>query len=364
MTGSGITSFTLTAEPVTPAEQELLAPDLDSLGLGAEVWEVLHAMLGAGSATSRPLLLRALGAEGLRGLAFIIECRRANRALFSGRVADLFDRFSGPQFYWSRVGNLVDASSNAGFVAPGVSRDEFAAEALRDLCRRYLAGTVMEPGPPVAGSGYVAFPLFDHGLLDTRAIGDPDEWLGAHRNMRRKVAKFRNKGGTAEVIRGALDPATAAEVLRCLGSLRTWVTTPFQDIYGTMVTRASALDSSRLIHIVMRLDGAVVGYHSFAESPSGLHALSGAFDRERHSNFHAYENMIIETARYCAEYGKTVVEFGPVLNDTKKAMMSGFVRSHARVYSRMAPYRWSVPFVVGRSNLHPERIAPYARLQR
>ena len=160
-----------------------------------------------------------------------------------------------------------------------------------------------------------------------------------------------------------LDNPTAAEVLRCLGSLRTWVTTPFQDIYGAMVARASALDSPRLVHIVMRLDGTVVGYHSFAESDKALHALSGAFDRERHSNFHAYENMIIETARYCAEHGKTIVEFGPVLNETKKAMMSGFVRSHARTYSRFAPYRWTVPFVVERSHLSSARIAPYVGLK-
>ena len=208
MPDSKIASFTLTAEPVTPAEQQVFAPDLASLGLGAEVWDVLNAMLGAASAASRPLLLRAYGGGELRGVAYIIECRRASRALFDERVANLLDRFSGPQFYWSRVGNLVDASSNVGFVAPGVSREEFVAAALHDLCRRYRSGTVMEAGPPAGGTGYVALPLFDHGLLDVAAIGDPDAWLGAHRNMRRKVAKFRNKGGTAEVIRGALDPAT------------------------------------------------------------------------------------------------------------------------------------------------------------
>ena len=63
------------------------------------------------------------------------------------------------------------------------------------------------------------------------------------------------------------------------------------------------------------------------------------------------------------EPGHDAVEFGPVLNETKKAMMSGFVRSHARTYSRFAPYRWTVPFVVERSHLSSARIAPYVGLK-
>ena len=356
-------TFTLTATPVDVVEQAVFAADLRRLGLGDEVWDVLNAMLSAASAHSVPLVLRARCDGRLCGAAYIIECRRPNRTLFDGRIAEVMDRFGPAQFYWSRVGNLVDASTNVGFVAEGTSRDEFVREALAYLCRRYVSGTVVEPGPPRPGPGYVAAPLFDHGLLDLRAMGDIDDWLGVHRNMRRKVAKFRNKGGTAEVVHGPLDPASAQAILRCLGSLRTWVTTPFQDIYGDMVARATVLDSPRLLHVLMRLDGEITGYHSFAESDTALHALSGAFDRERHSNFHAYENMIIETARYCLEHGKTHVEFGPVLNDTKRALMNDFTRSHVRIYSRFAPYRWTVPFVIARSKLRPDRIAGFVDLR-
>lgn len=352
-------SFTLTGDPITAPEYAVLEPDLRSLGLGPEVRDVWNATLQAHSAASVPLILRAYRDGALRGIAGIIECRRPSGALFDGLAATVMDRLGPPQFYWCRVGNLVDASSNVGFVAKGESRDEFVGAALRELMKRYLSGTVIEPGPCVAGAGYVATPLFDHGNLDVPGAGLVEAWTTQHRNLRRKIAKFRNKGGTVQVVRGPLRPEDLAGIMRCLASLRTWLQVPFQDIYGAMVAQASRLDSADIIHILVRLDDAVAGYHSFAESPTTLHALSGAFDRNRLSNYHAYENMIIETARYCAEHGKTRVEFGPVLNDTKKTMMTSFTQSHLRVYSRLAPFRWTLPFVLRRSKLAPSRLSAF-----
>lgn len=352
-------SFTVTSEPLLPDEQEVFAADLAALGLDREAFTVLNAMLTTGSVHSIPKVLRAYRDARLAGVAYFIECRRSGQTLFEGAAGTLMSVLGGPTFYWSRVGNLVDASANVGYVSGRESRDDFVDAALGELQRRYQSGSVIWPSALDPGRGYVGSRFCDSGVMRLDDGRDLEERLQSRKNLRRKVSKFRNKGGVVEVHHGALSPETRAEISRCIHSLRPLLLTPFQDIYPAMVDCAARIDSKRVVHFITRIDGEMVGYHSFAESPSALHALSGAFDRNRHSNYHAYENMILETVRYGLEQGKKRIEYGPVLNPTKADMMDTFEPTQVRMYSRLAPVRWTTPLILRMSRVNPVRFAQY-----
>ena len=88
------------------------------------------------------------------------------------------------------------------------------------------------------------------------------------------------------------------------------------------------------------MDGEVVGYHSFVRMGERLACLSGGFDRSRHSTFHAYEAILLESMRWAEDQGVKTISFGPTTNRSKGALMDRFVRTEARMFGRfdfMAP---------------------------
>lgn len=161
------------------------------------------------------------------------------------------------------------------------------------------------------------------------------------------------------MVQGALQPGDFARVLHCITqSIGTApVRAPFQENYVNMVPWASASRAPSIIHFLARLEGTVVGYHSYLKSGTRLQCLSGGFDRTRQSNYHAYENILLETMRYAEAEGLRQVAFGPVSNPSKAALMPRAVPFVLRFYSRHRALRQALRVIVPRSAIRPSVFA-------
>jgi hypothetical protein len=125
---------------------------------------------------------------------------------------------------------------------------------------------------------------------------------------------------------------------------------------------ASAFDD-RLVHFVARFDDEFSGYHSFVISGKSLCCLSGAFDRTRHTNYHAYENVIVESIRFSLENGIRRIFYGPVTNETKAKMMPGFSRTEMHLYLRFGGMRSMMNWILQRSMLGKGVFQDFANLE-
>ncbi len=356
-------TFTLTRAAVNEREQAIFADDLASLGLDATTWLVLNGTVETGTRATIPKVLRAYRHDELVGVAYILECRRVGQCFFDGPVASMMDLAALPLFVWTRNGAMIDGNANPGFVAAGVDRDDFFAQSIAYLTRRYPYGSVLDYPEAFSGPGYVATPLFDSGIIHLEGVASVEDYSADSKNLRRKVNKFRNKGGAVEVIRGALPDDLRAEALRCLASLKPLVRAPFQDNYANMAMQACSLASDRVVHFIARLNGDVVGYHSFAVAGRSLHCLSGAFDRTRTSTYHAYENVILESIRFGLDHGLTTIYYGPITNPTKAKLMNAYSRCEVRNYSRLVPLRAVFPAMIRASKLAPATFKDFIGIQ-
>jgi hypothetical protein len=151
-------------------------------------------------------------------------------------------------------------------------------------------------------------------------------------------------------------------VAHCYSSLKPLLVVPYQDNYVPMVLRALAHDDPAIVHFIARIDGMFVGYHSFVVSGAALHCLSGAFDRTRNTAYHAYENLIVESIRFCLDHGLTTIDYGPIMNPSKVKMMTGYRRAEFRTYSRYPPVRAMLPLVIRASKLAKDGPLQYVGL--
>ena len=351
--------FDLDRQPVSAAEQRVLEADTRAQGLDGNYWEAMNGLLTTGSRSDTPLVLRARRGGQLVAAAYLMECRRITQCLFPGALGRALDTMPVPGYYWTRGDAAVDLLSNSGIVAEGEDRDVFYRDAIAFLNTRYMSGTVMEQRASRPAADCYETTMMDWGRYDVQP-GGLEGLLGRHSNLRRKIAKYRNKGGIIELVDGALAPDDVGRVLHCVeqSAGAAPVRAPFQENYTNMVRWASTSGAAGIVHLLARLDGAIVGYHSYLKSGSRLQCLSGGFDRTRPTTYHAYENILLETMRYAEEKALRQVAFGPVSNPSKAALMPESVPFVLRFYSRHRVVRRAMGVIVPRSALRPSTFAP------
>jgi hypothetical protein len=355
-------SSRLAREPITPEEQARFTTDVERLNLSEGIWDVFNATLQTRTKHSIPLTLRAFDNGSLIGLALIYECRKTGECFFDPPFSTMMDLPAIPMFVWLRYGTTVDHFANPGFVTDGIDRELFVGHSISRLLKHYLFGTVVEYRDSTAFDGVAKLPFVDNGVINLLGMASIDSYLARGKNLSRKLKKFRNKGGEIRIIRGALPPDLITAALEAFETLSFGMRTPFQDNYLNMAQAGLTHESSDKVHIVALLHGEYAGHQSFLHAGDSLHCQAGAFDRRRKSTYHAYENIIVSSVEYALQNNLQRIDYGPVTNETKAKMMTGFIPCENRTYARYRSVAATLPLVVKRSKLAPELMAPWCNL--
>lgn len=348
-------------DPVTPEEQLRFAPDLTELGLDAAVWSILNASLSTRSEYSSPKILRAYQEDEAVGIAMYVECRQTARCITRNPfLVRILDASGTPSFAWLRISAALDQYANPGFVAGPLDRRTLIRAALEYLTKKYLYGFVFDrPDIPMGlPSSDVLFP--DFGYIEANRVG-AETYLQASKNLRKKVRKFGNKRGRVDVVRGPMPTHERKTMLRWMRALDPDIRLAFQDNYPAMVD--AAVQQPETVHVLAYLDDAFVGNQSFVQTGRRLVCLSGIFDPDRKSNYHAYENVILESIRLANAQSLDQIDYGPIVNPTKARMMTRFEPSALRYYSRFAPIRRAMQWALNRSRIGPEALGDYIGLE-
>ncbi|MDF9797319.1 hypothetical protein OKW21_002582 [Catalinimonas alkaloidigena] len=356
--------FTLDRNLVSPREQMHFTTYLNANQWDETVWLILNGMLETSTAYTIPKVLRGYYDNLLVGVAYIIECRKPAHSFFDNPLATLINAPQIPIYFWTRNGVMVDSNTNRGFVSDELDLFTFYQQAIAYLNEKYLYGLVLESSVERPAAGYTSSPLCDCGLVEIDSYTPVELMLAKHKNLRKKKRKFENKGGVISTVRGALDKDTLHKAMQFLATLKLQVQTPYQDNYVNMAYKSGSLEDSNLVHLIATLDGAMVGYHSFVQCQNNLHCLSGAFDRTRKSNYHAYENMILESMHYAQQNKIDTIYYGPVLNPTKASLMSSTEDWEMRFYSRFAVLRNALKMITPYSKLKPDTFIPFQKTKR
>jgi Acetyltransferase (GNAT) domain len=319
-------SMTLTDTILSEAERAAFADDLREHGLDGAIWDIFDCFMKASSKVTQPRVLRVLQDDRIVGAAFVSHCRAYGRSVFGHPLLHVpIDLVGLPSYIWMRVGYGAEVASNPGFVAQGVCRDEVVTAMISHL-RSNCYGVMITDRLANAHlhTGCAAFPYVSDGIVDVTCMHDVQDYVGAHRNIKRKIKAFTNKGGRIDVVRGPLDDSLVDTVRRCISATAdtSIIRSPFQDTFLDAASETCRCTSEDVVHFIAAMNGEVLGYHSFIRAGTGLRMMHGAFDRTRRTTHHCYENLIIATVDWALKEGLDAVHFGPILNETKRRMMN------------------------------------------
>lgn len=357
-------NFSVSINPIGPDEQSAFSTFLHRRGLDAAIWDVYNSFLNSSSPVSHPRVLRAYDNDRIAGLLLYIVCRQTGRCLFDNPLlASLCDSVRVPVYLWIRQGVCADVFSNPGFVADGYEETATLSAMLAFLKKKapYLYVTDYLENAPLHPDAR-RFSYVKEGAISLSGIGSIHDFLAGHKNLKRKLRTFVNKGGEIVVHQGALDPQMLEIIRNCVDATveKSVIHSPFQDHFSNMVIDTCRIPSDRILHFFARRNGRVLGYHSFLQTGDGLRMIHGAFDRSLDSTYHAYENIMVAAASHALNHGLDMVHFGPIFNETKRRLVNRSFPINVFLYSNNFFLRTAFPALYAGSKLQSKKLATFS----
>lgn len=319
-------TFDLSEKYLTDQETDIFRDCLEQNELEENVWPVFDAMFQSATKRTTPLLLRVYENGELCGLTVVIKCTKYGKAMFKNLLmAALFNGLGIPLLLWIKIGCCMDMMSCPGLVRDPSRSHEIHAAIARFLETQSNAVVIMDYSSN--GSLYphaTKLPCLPHALIDTSHMSSIEDFIQQHKNIKKKMRKFSNKGGTYQIECNSFPDGELTELEKCFNSTaeRSVLYLPYQDLYLESAKTTGLKDIPGVYYFIARLDGEFVGYQAAIKTGKYLNGMHGAFDRERASNYHAYDILFVKMAEFAIEQGLHTVDLGVVVNVTKAKMVN------------------------------------------
>ena len=166
--------------------------------------------------------------------------------------------------------------------------------------------------------GFKKYPSSSEAYLDATQYCDVAEYLAKHRSLRRNLARKRNQV-TTEIQQGPMSGADIAQMKACVACSvhNSRVSNPCQKFFEDHVFGTKVFASNDYLHIVVRVDGKIAGFHTFLISGSHMGGVLGGFDRDYSQKSFAYERVIVASLDHAIRNGISRVHYSLVDNYTK-----------------------------------------------
>jgi hypothetical protein len=343
-------TLNISSVPLTPSEKHMFHSHLNELGLDNNIWDVYEKFLQTTSDYSKPLIARVKKGKETFACMFFIECLDYGSSLSKLKIVQyLVKKLSIPVVIWMKAGIAAETCASPVFINKSIDNNHELVQILNLLRKKFFLLFIHD----IADNAFlhpasIVMPYTDEGIIDTRGYSTIHDYLGDHRNLKKKLKSYQKVGGRIDVIKGRVDEPMVKKIKEYVISTgeKSVFQLPYQKDYPDMCAGSASIDNENIIHFFCRSDEEFYGYHSFIMFKNQMRCLNGAFNRKLSTTHHAYENMIYRVVEYSIENKIQTVYFGPTLNETKKRMMNSFIQTKLYVSSNL-PFllKLFVPFL-------------------
>jgi Acetyltransferase (GNAT) domain len=338
-------TFELSDKYFSHHEKDVFADYLNFHGLDNSIWDVFSCLFEAGDKNTRPLLLRVYKDSDLCGASIVIKCSRYGRALFNSKIlSGIVNSVNIPFYLWIKFGCCMDMMSNPGFVNDPEKTEEIIGAMISYLKENSTLTLINDYTHNSRLYKEAAIlPALPHALIDSSSMTTIQDYTKNHKNIRRKMRVFKNKGGEYKRVAHQLSAGQTLSLKQCFQSTaeKSVFYLPYQDLYLNAALKTSRTHIENVIYFIALLNGEFLGYQAAVKTGDQLNALHGAFNRNLKTTYHAYDLLFVRMTEFAIENGIKTIDFGAVLNLTKKKMlnksidMSYFLLSKYRVVQQL-----------------------------
>ena len=317
---------------LTLEEKRVFGGDLDRRGLADNIWDLFGEWVDRSTAQVSFFYLKVYCEADLLGLGMFVQIKpfdlrasysRLRRAGFLNRVGALVSRLSNNCIVVA-FRNLITSNHTRTFffrdpeieqAAMGAMLAHLKADKKADMV------TILDTESHqdlYAEAGFEAYPSSSEAWFDVSRYHDVSEYLAAHRSLRKNL-KRRKSRIAVEVRKDVLSAEELEQVAACVGCSvqHSLVTNPCQRFFEEHIFATQVYRSDKYLHLLVRVDGTIAGFHTFQVSGTSMGGVLGGFNRELSRNNYIYERVIVTSLDHAIRNRMRRVQYSLVDNQTK-----------------------------------------------
>jgi len=184
-------------------------------------------------------------------------------------------------------------------------------------------------------AGFDIYPSSSEASFDATKYTDISEYLNGHRSLKKNL-KRKKSFITTEISQGPISKNNQIQIKECLycSIEKSRVNTPSQQFFEDNIFETEIYNSDKYIHIFIRVDNRIVGFHTFQVSGSNMGGVLGGFNRDYSMKSFAYERVIVASLDYAIKNKIKNVQYSLVDNYTKLRLVDSLEQCGLYFYSR------------------------------
>jgi len=334
---------------LTDREKALFADHLRADGISANVWNLFGEWVARSSIQVQFFYLKARRGDELLGLGLFLCMKPVDlRTSYAGlRKHRLLNRLAGG---FSALSNkrLVISFRNlitANLTRPFFYRDPSAAGPVMEAMLAYLEKDkntdmvtiidTLDHDQRYRAAGFVPYRSPSEAVLEPSRYRDLSGYLALHKNLKKNLAR-KKITNYAEIRRGSVSEADRQGMRGCVACSvgMSNVINPCQAFFEEHIFDTEAFRSDDYLHILVRTEGAIAGFHTYLVSGESLGGVLGGFNRTIGRNLFAYERVILGSLEYALAHNLRRVNYSLIDNQTKLRLVDSRVPCALYFYSR------------------------------
>ncbi|MEW6586305.1 MAG: hypothetical protein AB1442_11930 [Nitrospirota bacterium] len=313
-------------------EKRVFQVHLDQLGLSGNIWDLFDEWVAKSIPSIRFFYLKVYRDDDLIGLGLFLrikpfDLRTSYARLRKNALLNNFAWFLSAltrNCVYISFRNLITSNLTRPFFfrEPGLE-DTVMKAILKSLKSEKDADMVTIIDTATNDSIYETesfekYPCSSEASLDATVYNDISEYLRGHRSLKKNLSRKKISVVT-EIKHGPLSDADKEQMLACVecSAGHSKISNPCQKFFEENIFKTHVFDSEDYIHILIRLDSRIIGFHTFQVSGKDMGGVLGGFNREYSQKCFAYERVIVASLDYAIKNEIACVHYSLIDNYTK-----------------------------------------------
>ena len=183
-------------------------------------------------------------------------------------------------------------------------------------------------------AGFQKYPSSSEAYFDATGYSDIGAYLKDHRSLRKNLKRRKAKVETC-IQQGPVSRSDLVQIKACMDCSveNSRVNNPCQLFFEKHVFDTNVFHSGKYVHILIRVEGRIAGFHTFLVCGAHLGGVLGGFNRDLSKNNYVYERVIVASLEYAIQQGLKKVHYSLVDNHTKLRLVDHLTPCGLYLYS-------------------------------
>jgi len=334
---------------LTDKEKEAFGVHLEQHELSANIWDLFQEWVSLSDANVQFFYLKVYQWDELIGLGLFLKIKPFDlRSSYSRlRAQGPLNTIGSLASSLSRncvcisLRNLITANITRPFFYAGPDKADLVMQGILTHLKQEKDADMVsildtsENDPLYEKAGFQKYPSPSESWLDATRYGDSSEYLANHRSLRKNLSRKRN-AVSAEICQGPVSDRDKDHIKDCLDCSveNSRVYNPCQQFFEDNIFQTDIFNSGKYVHIFVRLDGRIIGFHTYLVSGSNMGGVLGGFNRDFSRKNYVYERVMVASLDHAIRNGIKRVYYSLIDNYTKLRLVDSLEPCGLYFYSR------------------------------